>query len=469
MKKRIWTMFLMAVFLCAWVGAFEGNWAAMAAVPAGRFDMAGQEARGRRSAFPGEFSGGTAGMLKLPDFRRGFGRVQGLLQEVWGMGTNPDSGSSSAQPSADFLPLFDEAVQLRSLAVTVGPEGAGSGREAGAEEALGDAVYPEAAVEVPDRDPTRRPEPETLAPKYRKLEQDETAMLVLEEKIMNMKRVYPESVYEQHTTGPEDPVEEVQKRSIPILLYHNIDETASDGMTISRATFESHMQGMNNGGYTPISFGELIAFVETGAELPEKPVIITFDDGYSSNYEIAFPVLRALNMKATIFPIGITVGWNSYKDTGVSINPHFDRAEMAEMAESGLIAIQSHTYDMHQVVGLDDPAKFRTGVLRREEETQEEYRQVFFDDVMMTRNLLEETTGQPVEIFAYPFGVCTDQTEAWLQEAGFRVTLLTGQRGNVVEKGKPEGLLRMNRYTMTEDDTNGDLLKLLAGESDPLL
>ena len=102
-------------------------------------------------------------------------------------------------------------------------------------------------------------------------------------------------------------------------------------------------------GYTPISFDELIAFVEQGTPLPEKPVMITFDDGYASNAVYAYPVLRELGFHASIFAIGCSIGHDRYyKDTQYSLTPHFGQDEITEMLRSGLISIGSHTYDMHQ-------------------------------------------------------------------------------------------------------------------------
>lgn len=88
--------------------------------------------------------------------------------------------------------------------------------------------------------------------------------------------------------------------------------------------------------------------MEKGEALPEKPVVITFDDGYQSNYEYAYPILKKYGMKATIFVIGSSVGKDEYKDTGLPMLPHFGVSEAREMENSGLISIQSHTYDLHQ-------------------------------------------------------------------------------------------------------------------------
>ena len=102
------------------------------------------------------------------------------------------------------------------------------------------------------------------------------------------------------------------------------------------------MQYIKDRGYEPISFEQLIEYHENRRELPEKPIIITFDDGYLSNYELAYPILKEFNFKAAIFVIGVSFG---NKDLAY---PHFGWAEAREMKASGLVSIESHTYDLHR-------------------------------------------------------------------------------------------------------------------------
>jgi hypothetical protein len=112
-------------------------------------------------------------------------------------------------------------------------------------------------------------------------------------------------------------------KDIKILVYHNISESEGTGETISKEAFENDMKDLIDNGYTAVLFDDLISYVEKGIDLPEKPVLITFDDGYLSNYELAFPILKKYNMKATIFVIGVSVGKTKYKDTENIITPHF--------------------------------------------------------------------------------------------------------------------------------------------------
>jgi nicotinamide phosphoribosyltransferase len=110
---------------------------------------------------------------------------------------------------------------------------------------------------------------------------------------------------------------------IPVLMYHNLAENYSkgtEGANITPKRFEEHMQGILERGYTPIFVADYYEYVQGRKELAENPIIITFDDGYLSNYEIAFPILKRLNIPATIFVVTSTVG-ATYRDI---VNRYYD-------------------------------------------------------------------------------------------------------------------------------------------------
>ena len=144
------------------------------------------------------------------------------------------------------------------------------------------------------------------------------------------------------------PLEEYTAQ-VPVLMYHHISEEGNDSTELSPEAFEAQIAALAEAGYTAVFPEDLAAYVREGKELPEKPIVITFDDGYLSNYEYAYPILKKYGMVATIFVIGSTVGdTEHYKDTDYPITPHFSCEQAKEMVDSGVISIQSHTYDMHQ-------------------------------------------------------------------------------------------------------------------------
>ena len=248
---------------------------------------------------------------------------------------------------------------------------------------------------------------------------------------------------------------------VPILMYHHLSEDVTNSEMVSPEQFEAQIRALSEAGYTGVSFDELQAYVLRGEPLPEKPVVITFDDGYRSNYTLAYPILQKYNMKAAIFVIGVSFGKDHYKDTDYAITPHFGAAEAAEMAASGLVSIQSHTYDMHQWLPYETGSAVRENILPLPGESEEAYVQTLTEDFTRSRAQLESATGQPVDVLAYPAGQYSTLAQVTLQLLGVHVTLSTNPGVNTVVKGLPQTLYAMLRFGITEDVTPEALLDMI--------
>lgn len=248
---------------------------------------------------------------------------------------------------------------------------------------------------------------------------------------------------------------------VPILMYHHLSEDVTNSEMVSPEQFEAQIRALSEAGYTGVSFDELQAYVLRGEPLPEKPVVITFDDGYRSNYTLAYPILQKYGMKATIFAIGVSFGTDHYKDTDYAITPHFGAAEAAEMTASGLISIQSHTYDMHQWPPYETGSAVRENILQLSSESEEAYVQALTEDFTRSRALLEGATGQPVDVLAYPAGQYSTLAQVTLQSLGVHVTLSTNPGINTVVKGLPQTLYAMLRFGITEDVSPEALLNMI--------
>ena len=147
---------------------------------------------------------------------------------------------------------------------------------------------------------------------------------------------------------------------VPILMYHNLtnDPSAVTSMTITGERFQEDMEYLEYNGYTPLLSADLIDIRAGKEAMPERPVMITFDDGYRSNYDIAYPILQKTGMKAVIALIGKSIRANDNTEA----NRFFIKwDEAAEMADSGLVELASHTYNLHnpQYGGLTAPAEGR--------------------------------------------------------------------------------------------------------------
>ena len=128
-------------------------------------------------------------------------------------------------------------------------------------------------------------------------------------------------------------------RQVPVLMYHAVsDQTwGLEGLFLSPSDMEAQLKYLTENGYDPIFFSDLPHLNQY-----KKPVILTFDDGYNNNYTDLYPLLQKYNVKATIFVIPSSVG-GQYSMTA---------AQIKEMADSGLVSIQSHTQDHKELASL---------------------------------------------------------------------------------------------------------------------
>lgn len=304
-----------------------------------------------------------------------------------------------------------------------------------------------------------------------------TADMVLARMFGNSQLYYPNQFGIYCENGTSVTVEELEASAhkaletphtanVPILLYHHLSLTDPESSTcLHPDTFARQMDLLEANGYTPVDFDALIAFVEQGIPLPEHPVVITFDDGYLSNYEYAFPILQEHGYPATIFAIGCSIGhYEYYKDTEYVLTPHFGQPEINEMLASGLISIESHTYDMHQWAPFEpENAPVRTTLLPLESDTESSYIAAVMSDNQRQQKTFA-TFGIPdSNILAFPNGMYNTLTDVATKACGFQVTVTTDHtRINTLVQGLPQSLIDLGRLNVDGSTTDKDLLNYLS-------
>ncbi|MGI6551772.1 MAG: polysaccharide deacetylase family protein [Clostridia bacterium] len=229
---------------------------------------------------------------------------------------------------------------------------------------------------------------------------------------------------------------------VAVLMYHHLDEEESPS-TISPARFAAQMEMLEKEGFNVISLAELGAFLSSGGEVPPNAVVITFDDGYASVYHHAFPVLREKRIPAAVFMIVSRVG-NTENEI-----PKLTWAMMEEMQASG-ISIQSHTYDSHHYVAVNEKGDEKPALAARlydpatgRRETEQERKDRIFQDLLQSKNILENQLGSPVEYLAVPYGWFDELVVETAREAGF-CYLLTIKSGINTRKTDPFHIYRIN-------------------------
>lgn len=216
------------------------------------------------------------------------------------------------------------------------------------------------------------------------------------------------------------------------------------------------MTALREGGYEAVTVPQVIAFVREGTPLPDKPVLITMDDGYGSNLTVAAPILEETGMRATIFTIGINEGEEYYAHSGEPMWQHrFAFEEAAPWVEKGIIDVQSHTFDMHQLESYGYSG--RDGVRRMRGESAEDYRRALLDDAAAFRERRGDRVATELLALAYPFGYYDLEADRIMGEAGYQLTVTIDERINRLRTGDEECLRMLGRFNVT-DHTSGEAL-----------
>ncbi len=188
---------------------------------------------------------------------------------------------------------------------------------------------------------------------------------------------------------------------VPILMYHYVEyvKDKNDKTRISLNTppevLEQEIKTLSDAGYTFMTTGELADCLEGKVQLPPKPVVLTFDDGYRDFYTYAYPILKKYHAKATQYVISGFLGQSN----------HLLVSQLQEIAKDGLVEIGAHTVRHMWLKGL--PLK------------------VVSSEVFQSRVALEQLIKKPVISFAYPFGAFDNQTIEIVKAAGFRTSVST--------------------------------------------
>lgn len=222
---------------------------------------------------------------------------------------------------------------------------------------------------------------------------------------------------------------------IPILMFHHIDSSIPKGLDSTIITpdeFNETLLKIKEDGYTPISIKELNDIYYNKDTRITKPIVITFDDGYESNYEYAFPLLKKYGMKANIFVITSSVG----KKPGLF--SHFTWDQAKEMENSGLVRIYNHT-TLHKTA---------------DESTNDE----FLESVREAQIDLDKNLGKrDIKAFAYPEGRYNDYLVAKLKEDGykFQFTVNKGQNSLADDTG------RLKRFNVPHFDDGRNIITMI--------
>lgn len=185
--------------------------------------------------------------------------------------------------------------------------------------------------------------------------------------------------------------EEGEVAGVPILNYHMVDDGYENPLVMNTKDFEEQMKYLKEAGYHTINSQQLYAYLYEGAELPDKPIMITFDDGYADNYTKAYPIMKKYGFTGTIFVI---------TDTAVHTEQgrYLSWEQIEEMGKDGF-SFESHT------VNHKDLTKVTPEALAYE--------------LQQSKMEMEEHLGKLCRMIAYPEGEYNKRVIQATKEAGY--------------------------------------------------
>lgn len=204
---------------------------------------------------------------------------------------------------------------------------------------------------------------------------------------------------------------------IPILMYHSIsDDDPNNNLLVPPSMFEEQMAWLEANEFTAMDLDEALDAMETG-KVPKRPVVITFDDGYSDNYTSAFPSLKNHGLKATFFVITDGV------DDG-----YYMSSEMLKEMQSNGMSIQNHTANHLELDKLS--------------------REDAYDTIKRGQDFLRNNIGSDANYLCYPVGKYNSETIEIEKELGIKAATTTQGGISSIDDGLYQ-LKRVRIYPMS--------------------
>ena len=194
---------------------------------------------------------------------------------------------------------------------------------------------------------------------------------------------------------------------VPILTYHNLGEQAKGRLVLAAASFREQMRYLKTNGYRVVSLADFVEFTRLNRQLPQRAVVLTFDDGYRAFKDHAYPVLKELGFTATLF---IYTDWVGAGRGALSW------ADLRELAAAG-IDIQAHS-------------KTHADLRRAQGETEAQYARRMQAELEQPQDLFNRNLGRRSPILAYPYGRWEEGLLPKVKEYGYIAAFSVRRQGN---------------------------------------
>lgn len=245
------------------------------------------------------------------------------------------------------------------------------------------------------------------------------------------------------------------ERTLVCVMYHNILKSRNGKYIVSPKQFEDDLAAYRDAGFTTVFPSEIADFVYGDGELPEKPLLITFDDGKYNNMFYGLPLLEKYDAKAEMNPVGAFTEFSA--SSGDHSNPNYSHVtweQIGELHKSGRFELGNHSYNMHRY-------KPRFGIMPKVGENPAEYRKTLKEDTGRLQDKILCATGELPLTYAYPFGEYNDDALAVLRGMGFKLFLTCNEGVSIIRRGAPESLFLIKRANRDGSLTSAEMTQRL--------
>ena len=229
---------------------------------------------------------------------------------------------------------------------------------------------------------------------------------------------------------------------LPIIMYHNLsDKGLGDIFTLSPDDFEADLAWLQAHGYESISLSQLLDFVYNGVALPEKPVMLTFDDSFESFLLLACPLLERYNARALVNVLGWPAEALADPDNHGLPYSALNWEQIRALSGNPHVEFGNHSYNLHS----QEPGG-RLGCRILPGEDLQHYETLLYNDLDKLQQYLSVYTGSAPLAFAYPFGADCAEALPVLKLLGFKAAFNTEGRINSLCRGDREALFDLGRF-----------------------
>jgi len=196
-------------------------------------------------------------------------------------------------------------------------------------------------------------------------------------------------------------------QTVPVLLYHRIENSKASSMVVTTKNFKQQMQFLKDNDYHVISMDQLLDYLELKTSLPPKSVVITFDDGWSSVYKNAYPILKSYGYPATVFLYTDFIGGGKA----------LKWEQVKELSKNGF-DMQCHSQSHRNLSKSKGESDFK------------EYFNNLHEEITGASEIISKRINKKVDLFAYPYGIVNSPTLAILEKNGYRAAFTVKRGGN---------------------------------------